>query len=463
MAQVPHDIGQASPMRRLHSRGLPAGASRRVLTQWSVTAAARVAGVVLRLAVAVVVSRLFGPLGLGLYVLTLSLSGGALVVASLGLEAAAARFTAHHVGRGERSLVRGVLLFSCGASAAAGLVLAAALLVGAGQLAVWLRQPEVGDASRLAALVVLVGSAGAVARAGLTGLDGARSAAVLEQVVPPLVAIPALVGMHAAGWDSPVAGAIAGSLGQVLTSVASLATLYVRAGPFRAPAAFTPGPWLRFSLPMWLERALFFLIASTGYFVVARWRGANEVALFGAAARVALLVALPLEAAASILGPMFARLSARGEWGELQRTYARATWALLVAGVGLGAVTLVGGRWALTGFGAGFGAGYTTLVLLVVGQVVSSGTGPCGLMMVMTGHVGARVANVALGAFVAVTLTVLAVPRWGAPGAAGAIAVATAVLNIRQVYEVRRLIGLRAYDLRASGPEEPAVGSAAKR
>lgn len=405
------------------------------------------------------VSRLFGPLALGLYVLTLALSQGAGVVASLGLEATAARFTAHHLGRDERSLARGVLLFTGGVAAAAGLVLGLSMFLGAHQLATWLRRPEMDDAARIAALMVLVASVGAVARAGLTGLGGARPAAVLDQVGPAVVALAALVTMHGLGWRSPLAGVVAVTAGQVLTAAASVVTLYVRAAAIEAPARFSPGTWLRFSLPMWLERGLFLLIGSTGYVLVARWRGADDVALFGAAMRVAMFVILPLEAAASILGPLFADLSARNAWAELQRVYARATWALLVAGAVVGGLTLLMGRWALNAFGAGFDAAYPTLALLVAGQMVSSGTGPCGLMTVMTGHVGARVRNVALGAILAVALTILAVPRWGAAGAAGAMAVATAVLNIRQVYEVRRLVGLRAYDLGASGPGRAVEGS----
>jgi O-antigen/teichoic acid export membrane protein len=433
---------------------------RRAVAQWSVTAAARVAGMVLRLAVAVLVSRLFGPLALGLYVLTLSLTSGAGVVSSLGLEATAARFTAYHLGRDERPLARGVLVFCCAVSAGAGLALAGALFLAAPSLASWLRRPELVDAARLAAAAVLAGAVGAVARAGLTGLGGARPAAFLEQVVSASVAIPTLVVLHAAGWRSPLAGVVALIAGQVVAAVASLATLAVRATPLRAPAAFLPRAWLRFSAPMWLERGLLFLLGSTGYFLVARWRGTSDVALFGAASRVAMLVILPLEAAATILGPMFADLSARDRWDELQRVYARATVALLAAGAGVGVVTLAAGRWALAGFGSGFGAGYSTLVLLVAGQVVSAGTGPCGLMAVMTGHVRARLINVAVGSALAVALSAVAVPRWGAPGAAGAIAVATTVLNVRQLRDVRRLLGLRAYDLRAGAPPPPVAEEA---
>src|SRR5215210_2403832 len=120
-------MGEAGPVRWPAPRDLLAGGSRRAAALWSATAGARVAGTLLRLAVAVLVGRLFGPVALALYFLTLSLSNGAGVVASLGLEATVARFTAHHLGRDERSLARGVLLFACGVSAAAGLVLAVAM------------------------------------------------------------------------------------------------------------------------------------------------------------------------------------------------------------------------------------------------------------------------------------------------------------------------------------------------
>jgi len=210
--------------------------------------------------------------------------------------------------------------------------------------------------------------------------------------------------------------------------------------------------WLSFSLPLWLERGLLFVVASAGYGFLARFRDTATVGEYGAALRVAALVGLPLAAVSSIFGPTISNLAGRGEWDVLQALYARLTWALAGIGAVLGLALVAGGRLVLAAFGPRYPAAAGALAVLAASQIVNSATGPSGLVLVMTGRTGWRLANATVGAVMTLGLSWFAVPRWGALGAAVALALPSSVINVVQVHQVRRFVGLRAYDRAAAPP-----------
>ena len=410
---------------------------------------AQLAGLFLRLATAVLVARLLGAAALGLYVLTLTLASGAAVMATLGLDRGLAHFIAHHRGRQEPAAVAGVFAFSSAATATAATAAGGLLFVLGPQLALWLHHPELGPATRVTALSVPFLVLGQVARAGLTGLQDVRLAAILEQLTVPLATTVVFLAVHLGRPADVAAPVVAAAVANVGVGLASWLALRARLSSEWAPGSWRPGEWLRFSFPLWLERGLLFVVASAGYGVLAAYGDQGSVGMFGAAVRVAGVVGMPLLAVSAIFGPTISNLAARGEWQVLQVLYARLTWALAGTGGVLGLALAAGSPWVLAAFGPGFGSAWGGLALLAASQVVNSATGPSGLVLIMTGRTGVRLANAAVGAALTVGLSWLAVPRFGAAGAAGAVALSSSILNVVQVHQVRRLVGLWAY---ARGP-----------
>lgn len=435
-------------LRGLGSQRHPLDSISHLARQSILGGAAQLAGLFLRLATAVIVARLLGASALGLYVLTLTLANGAAVVATLGLDRGLTHFIAHHRGRQERAAAAGVFAFSSVITATAATFVGALLFVVGPQLALWLHQPELGSAVQVMALSVPFLVVGQVARAGLTGLQDVRLAVVLEQLAVPVATVVVFVAVHLRRPADVAAPVVAAAVAQVGVGLVSWLALRARVSSDWAVVSWRPREWLRFSFPLWLERGLLFVVASAGYAVLARRGDPGSVGTFGAAVRVAAVVGLPMLAVSAIFGPTISNLAGRGEWHVLQVLYARLTWALAGIGGALGLAVAAGSRWVLAGFGPGFTSASGALALLAASQVVNSATGPSGLVLVMTGRTGVRLANAAAGAGLTVGLSWFAVPRFGAAGAAGAVALSSSILNLVQVHQVRRLVGLWAYDRR---------------
>jgi len=404
----------------------------------------QLAGAAVRLGVAVVVARLLGPSGLGQYILALSLVNGATAVACVGLDRAALRFVAHHQGRAERSEAVGMFLFASAVSATVATIIAVVLFHGASELAAWLHRPELAAAARIVAVCVPFSALGRVARAGLCGFEDVRLPLVLEQLGLPATTLAVLLGVHLVHPTSD-AGVVAAAVAHSVVGVTSWLALLVRFRREPAIPRMRVRSWLSFSMPMWVEGGMLYVVGATAYAFLARYGETDAVAIYGSALRIAGLAGLPLLAVSSIFGPTISNLAAKDDLLRLQAMYSRLTWALVLVGAGLSAGLIVGGRWALALFGPRFSAGYGVLLVLAVGQFVNSGTGPSGLVLTMSGRAGWRLATATLGAVLTVALSALLVPRWGEIGAAGAVVIASTTCNVAQVFEVRWLLGLWAY------------------
>ncbi len=426
----------------------PAHSLRYVVRQAGWAGVTDVVGLVLRYGLAILIARLHGPLGLGLYALAMALANGAAVVARLGLDQAMLRFIPHHRARQEPGKVVGVLLFATLLVGMLGTTVALVLFLGAPYLAETWGRPEFGRAGRLIALTIPLMALGQVWRAGLRGFQDVRLAVILERVVIPIATISGLLLIFLVRPNEPLAAVAGVTFSYWLVGLVSLAILVKKIRTIAAPPAYQMGAWMKFALPMSLEGGLLFLVFWTDQLMIGWLLDASHVGVYTSAIRVAGLVVLPLVAINTIFAPTAASLHARGDRTTLQALYARLTWSTAMVGGCIALSLLVGGRWVLGIFGSPFVAGHLALMILVVGQAVNSATGSSGTILAMTGNPKWRLANATIAAGLNVVLNLLLVPRWGIAGAATATAASISLISLLQLLEVRWLVGLWAYDRR---------------
>jgi O-antigen/teichoic acid export membrane protein len=154
--------------------------------------------------------------------------------------------------------------------------------------------------------------------------------------------------------------------------------------------------------------------------------GAADLGAYAAARKLTGLIGFGLLAINSIAAPLIAELHAQGRRQELQRMITRASQGLFIFTLPVGGVVLIWGREILGLFGAEFVKSYTALAVLVVGQVVTSLTGPVGHLMVMTGHQRPAALIAAGAAALNLILNAVLIPHWGLTGA-GLAATTTAL------------------------------------
>jgi len=80
--------------------------------------------------------------------------------------------------------------------------------------------------------------------------------------------------------------------------------------------------------------------------------------------------------------------------------------------------------------------------VLSVGKLVDSATGPCGLMLNMSGRPGYSLFDNVFVLVANVALNVWLIPRHGIVGSAYAWAISLALVNILRVVQVRKVLGM---------------------
>lgn len=167
----------------------------------------------------------------------------------------------------------------------------------------------------------------------------------------------------------------------------------------------------------------------------------EESGLYGATYRLVLLLSLVSLGYFVSLRPLLGRASVTGfdsVAGLVARSY-RIT-AAVATGVAVGGILLARPILVLL-FGEPYGAGATTLQVLLVafiGLVINRHHLD---LLVAFRHQRSALVATAAGALVNLGLDLIAIPRWGATGAAGATVVAEAVVWTVAVRLVRRRVG----------------------
>ena len=186
------------------------------------------------------------------------------------------------------------------------------------------------------------------------------------------------------------------------------------------------------------------LLTQIDVFVVSATLGGVAIARYGAAARVAVLLALPLAAINLALPAIVAELHAVENLERLETVLrATAAAATVLAGVVIVVIAFGGGELLRVVFGSSYGRGNVVLLVLALGQLGNVVCGSCGLVLVMTGH-QRTAARIAIGAIVvAVPLVIVGTHADGIEGAAIAAAAVNVGYNLALVYAVRVRVGVR--------------------
>lgn len=166
---------------------------------------------------------------------------------------------------------------------------------------------------------------------------------------------------------------------------------------------------------------------------------------FRVAAQVAMLAAFGLQAINMVLAPRFADLWARREKARLQRLVTRSAQAVLAFNLLVTVALVLAGRsFFQLVFGPEFDSSYVPLLILLVGQMVNSAAGCVDFLLNMTGHERDTAKGMAVAAAVNVVLNVALVPVWGIVGAATATAASMTLWNVLLWWRVRQRLGINS-------------------
>jgi O-antigen/teichoic acid export membrane protein len=402
----------------------------------------RVTALGLSFGTAILLARLLGPAGLGVYETAMGWAALLGVPAGLGAEKLVVREVAAAEARGEAGLIRGLARASLLA-----VLLSASLVAAATGLAVLLlgdRAPA--GLALVAAGVVPLAALLRVRQALLQGL-----AAVVRGQVPELLIAPATFLLLLAAsavlterLEPSAAIACQAAAFGVALGWASLALRRLAPPALRAQAPrFELRRWRTAAGPLLAIAGLQVLNARVDVVLLGALADPVEVARYAVPNRLAALIGMPLLAANAALGPTIARLHAAGDRAGMQAAVSRAARLSCAAALPIAAGLLLGGGTALGLFGPAFVSATDLLTVLGLAQLANVAMGSVGLILLMTGHARTAALGLGLSACLNLGLDLALIPRLGAMGAAVGAAASLMVWNLVLLLGVRHHLGLR--------------------
>jgi O-antigen/teichoic acid export membrane protein len=240
-------------------------------------------------------------------------------------------------------------------------------------------------------------------------------------ILRPLLLMGFVGGLVLFGGTADAVGALWALLGAC--AVAALAQgLLVYFGTRRHVAGVKPAyhtrHWFAVSLSFLMIDGFRMLLDNADILLIGKFLDPQSVAVYFAVIRTAGLVGFVSFSVIALAAPKFAEIHSTGTTQELQKFVSNVTqlmfWPSLLAAIALACL----GPFLLSLFGADFGAGYPTMLVVLAGLVLRSATLPVEYLLNMTGHHRDTMRVYAFAALANVVLNLLLIPAFGIIGAA---------------------------------------------
>jgi len=407
----------------------------------SIVGSGRVGGAVIGLATQVYLAQALSTAALGTFYLATSLAAFLAVIATCGLPMVATRFLVRYRTRERADLVA---LFMESSRRTVLLAALAVTAVSAAAIALW---PGLDGFERDALLIGCLAAPGfALSRflgAAATAYRRFNLSYLPDLVFRPVVFLAAILAIGAVASGVALLPVLAVFVvlvtGQAIFQHLALGTVVPRAAPAIAHARSLRGKWLRTALP------LTGVIIVTGIFADAAILSAGfflnkpDLAVFGVAIKIALVVGFVQATCFKILQPDLAEALVEGDRDRLTQTIVRGS--LIAVGVGLAAMAAmaVAGELVLSVFGDEFTVGRDALLALLFGQVVLAAAGPATQILALTKGQAAAAWSALTAGLCLVLTSALFIPPLGLAGAALAWVVTQALWAALLTAQVRRL------------------------
>ena len=195
------------------------------------------------------------------------------------------------------------------------------------------------------------------------------------------------------------------------------------------PPSYEMRHWLSIALPLLFMSLMMVINNRADILMLGTIKGSEEVGIYSVTARAAEVVAFVIQAMNVTIAPVLASVYRLNDRVRLQRIVAMTTRVTFAVAVTLALLIYYFGEFLLSIFGLEFIAGYQSLRILVLGQVVNAFMGAVGVLLMMTGHERQAAVSAAVAACINITANAVLIPRYGMEGAAVATAISMVIWN----------------------------------
>lgn len=191
------------------------------------------------------------------------------------------------------------------------------------------------------------------------------------------------------------------------------------------------GELLSHSWPLLINAVTLFLLSQSDLWLVGAYASKEDVAVYGAAARLVMLTAISLNIVNMVMPPLIARMHAQNDLARLERLLRSvATLAAIPALIILVMFMLFAAPIMELIYGEHYRNGAAVLMILSAGQIANVLTGSCGYVLIMTGHRKTIMVITIASAMVALSTGLYFVQVFGITGLATAYTIAAVIQQV---------------------------------
>jgi O-antigen/teichoic acid export membrane protein len=194
--------------------------------------------------------------------------------------------------------------------------------------------------------------------------------------------------------------------------------------------SFTYRQMLATSFPLFWVSGMSLLMNWTDTIMLGIWIDSRAVGIYGAALRTASLTSFILFAVNSIAAPKFSALYSQGQMECLGQLARRSSALMTFLASPILLMFIFFPQIILRMFGTEFIAASSSLIILTIGQFINVVTGSVGYLLIMTGYEKLMRNNIIFSSVLNVLLNVVLIPHLGIVGAALSTSISLSTMNL---------------------------------
>lgn len=401
------------------------------------------------LAINAVLARLLLPEEFGAYFLALSISVVGALVAQCGTQLSIVQQVAGALAKGREGEVR-LLLRSSGVLVTAGLIIVeSAYLSGAGA---WLGE-KVFHSPFVTGFTVLIGFwiALRVIQTFLSqifrGFHNLKLGALFDGALSSLLLFLMLLGAWIFYGKTSFRNVLELTILAFTISVV-FGSILLRRHWYSLPYAkgLQLRPVVRVAFPLFVTGVALLGISELHLWILGAASSEQQVALYGAAYRLVLLVAMPLTLVGNVITPTVTELFAKRDLARLERVMRTTATAATVLALVVAIPLVIAANQILNVFYGNFYTnGSNALIIMTLAQLVNVFTGSPGVLLAMSDRQGALMRIGLLSGFIGLIVSFLLASQYGATGVALGFAAGMIAHNVTMSIYCRVSLGVRTY------------------
>lgn len=407
----------------------------------------RLTGALLQFAFNVLLARLLGARGVGLYSLALSISTLCSCLSRWGMDQAVIKICAIKADQNLWSDVKLSVSKGCRFIMLVGGVISVAVWLAAPMLATRVfNDADLVFPIRFMSLSIVPFSLLNLIAEALRGLKKILHSTFLQAVCVPLFS--GILFVAASLAKITITGALFAYLTATIITTFIGIWVWKRALPsderMTIPGCMSIRDILVLSIPMGWATVMVMIMGMAGSIVLGIFGTSEEIGIYSAALRLSMLMTIALLAVNSITAPKFAALYNSQALHDLEKLAQRANILMLLIASPLLLLYFTFPSLVMGIFGNEFRQGGVILRVLTIGQTFTLITGSVGNLLLMTRYENVMKWINVTAALSNIFLSFLLVPFWGGLGAAWAHAISLILLNIFAFFSVWKLLQLSA-------------------